>query len=288
MKVVTATESRAGAPQSVSAPAEGRDGPPLLPLAGRQVGRGCGNGRPGRLAPLQGGPPWTAAPRAGRVGPPGAPCWFAAWSPNGKWMYLNSPRGRDLSNPAAAFFRAWGAQPHPNQSPPGQWNTKASRWRPHGRSLVTAAGAQAELGLAGGVAKESDRVHRKATPNTPRSSLMGMRGRFRSKATPSTRSSLPDGKRLLYLTGKSASGPKELWMAELDTGRNEPVLPGFLMNEDQIPRVPYDISPDGQRVVVEVADAEGRNRLWLAPLTEIAAPANPERGRRRPAVPFQR
>jgi hypothetical protein len=81
-----------------------------------------------------------------------------------------------------------------------------------------------------------------------------------------------DGKRLLYLTGKSASGPKELWMAELDTGRNEPVLPGFLMNEIQSPRVPYDISPDGQRVVVEVADAEGRNRLWLAPLDRSSPP----------------
>ena len=55
-------------------------------------------------------------------------------------------------------------------------------------------------------------------------------------------------------------------MAELDTGRNEPVLPGFRMNENASPRVPYDISPDGQRVVVEVSDAEGRNRLWLAPL----------------------
>ena len=82
----------------------------------------------------------------------------------------------------------------------------------------------------------------------------------------------PDGNRLLYLSGKTASGPKELWMAELDTGRNEPVLPGFRLNENESRRVPYDISPDGQRVVVEVSDAQGRNRLWLAPLDRRPTP----------------
>ena len=44
------------------------------------------------------------------------------------------------------------------------------------------------------------------------------------------------------------------------------------MNENASPRVPYDISPDGQRVVVEVSDAEGRNRLWLAPLDRRPPP----------------
>ena len=44
------------------------------------------------------------------------------------------------------------------------------------------------------------------------------------------------------------------------------------MNETQSLRVPYDISPDGLQVVVEVADAEGRNRLWVAPLDRRSPP----------------
>ena len=35
----------------------------------------------------------------------------------------------------------------------------------------------------------------------------------------------PDGKRLLYQVRKGAAS--ELWVAELDSGRSEPLLPGF-------------------------------------------------------------
>src|SRR5207249_6161387 len=77
---------------------------------------------------------------------------------------------------------------------------------------------------------------------------------------------------ILYLAGKSASDPKELWMAELDTGRKERLLPGFLVKEAESSRAPYDISTDGLHVVVGVPDAEGRNRLWLAPLDRRSPP----------------
>ena len=142
---------------------------------------------------------------------------------------------------------------------------------PDGRSLVTAVGLKQSsvwLVTSQGERRSSQERHAehaafKLDGNARQISLEGY-----AKHPKFT----PDGNRLLYLSGKTASGPKELWMAELDTGRNEPVLPGFRMNENESRRVPYDISPDGQRVVVEVSDAQGRNRLWLAPLDRRPTP----------------
>jgi eukaryotic-like serine/threonine-protein kinase len=80
-----------------------------------------------------------------------------------------------------------------------------------------------------------------------------------------------DGKRLLYLVRKGASS--ELWVAELDSGRSEPLLPGFavaLVGAGS--RVSYDISPDSRQVVVVSSDSGGKLRLWLAPLDRRSTP----------------
>src|SRR4029450_12883968 len=77
----------------------------------------------------------------------------------------------------------------------------------------------------------------------------------------------PDGKRLLYQVRKGAAS--ELWVAELDSGRNEPLLPGIggALAGGAPRHLPgYDISPDGRQVVVASPDNAGKLRLWLAPL----------------------
>ena len=81
----------------------------------------------------------------------------------------------------------------------------------------------------------------------------------------------PDGKRLLYQVRKGAAS--ELWVAELDSGRSEPLLPGFAV----VVTGPgsygsYDISPDGRQVVVASPDKGGKSRLWLAPLDRRSPP----------------
>jgi hypothetical protein len=52
-------------------------------------------------------------------------------------------------------------------------------------------------------------------------------------------------------------------VANLKTGRSEPLAPGF-------PVLNYDISPDGLQVVMEAPDNAGQARLWLAPLDHSA------------------
>src|SRR5207253_3191654 len=75
----------------------------------------------------------------------------------------------------------------------------------------------------------------------------------------------PDGKRLCYQIVKelprfgTLRDPGQIWIADLDSGHSKPLAPGFEPLE-------YDISPDGREVVMESEDAEGKPRLWLAPL----------------------
>ena len=81
----------------------------------------------------------------------------------------------------------------------------------------------------------------------------------------------PDGKRLLYQVRKGASS--ELWVAELDSGRSEPLLPGIAVGlAGNPPSSGYDISPDGHQVVVASPDSGGKFRLWLAPLDRRSPP----------------
>jgi hypothetical protein len=81
----------------------------------------------------------------------------------------------------------------------------------------------------------------------------------------------PDGKKLCYLVLKSVfrpgtnRDPGEVWVADLETGRSAPLVPG-------LQAFSFDISPDGRQIVMEVLDKEGKPRLWLAPLDRSASP----------------
>jgi hypothetical protein len=77
-----------------------------------------------------------------------------------------------------------------------------------------------------------------------------------------------DGRSLHYLQRARAdrrfvSG--ELWVANVETGRSERLLPDFLMEH-------YDVARDGRRVVFVGIDAEGRSEVWLATLDATETP----------------
>jgi hypothetical protein len=65
-----------------------------------------------------------------------------------------------------------------------------------------------------------------------------------------------------------------LWVAELDSGRSEPLLPGFVLPGFALigNLRAYDISADGREVVVASPDQAGKTRLWLAPLDRRSPP----------------
>ena len=81
-----------------------------------------------------------------------------------------------------------------------------------------------------------------------------------------------DGRKLCYRILKGVPSafqftkePGEVWVAEVDSGRSEPLAPGFQALD-------YDISSDGNQVVMEAEDAQGKPRLWLASFERQSPP----------------
>jgi hypothetical protein len=59
--------------------------------------------------------------------------------------------------------------------------------------------------------------------------------------------------------------PGELRVADLETGRSEPVVRGFEVHD-------YDISADSKQLVMWIVDTERKSRLWLAQLDRSSPP----------------
>src|SRR5262245_2873437 len=192
-----------------------------------------------RLAPLDG------SSAGQQVGPPTGQCTFAAWSPDGKWMYFSSDSG--------GAFHTWRQRfpdGQPEQITSGPTEEEGLAMAPDGRSFITAVG----------LTQSSVWLHDGGTDRQV--SLEGYA--FAPKFT-------RDGKRLLYQARRGAV--RELGMAELDSGRSEPLLKGFagaVMGPGSYSS--YDISPDGRQVVVASRDNGGKSRLWLAPLDRRSPP----------------
>jgi serine/threonine protein kinase len=192
---------------------------------------------PCRVVPLAGG-------AAGRqVGLVNAPCTNAAWSADGKWMYL-SLHGEDGFH----LWRQRFPEGQPEQLTSGPTEEEGIAPAPDGRSLITSVGLRQRVVS----------IHRN---NADRQvSLEGY------AYMPSLS---PDGQKIYYRILKGGTSPflgaSELWVADIATGNNQPLLTGFAVTG-------YDISPDGRRVVFSALDPTGKSRLWVAPTDRTGAP----------------
>lgn len=194
---------------------------------------------PCRLVPLDARSPGR------QVGPPDGACTFAAWSPNGKWMYFSSSSG--------GAFHIW-RQRFPNGKPEqitsGPTEEEGIAMSPDGRYFITAVGQSQRPVM----------LHQASGERQISLEGYGFQLKFTS-----------DGRTLCYrlLKGSQpASDASELWVADVDSGRNEPLLPGFSIRGLYV----YDISPDGTEVVVSVRDRQDKDRLWLVALDRHSPP----------------
>jgi serine/threonine protein kinase/Tol biopolymer transport system component len=193
---------------------------------------------PCRLVPADGSSPGH------KVGPLGGGCTFAAWSPDGKWMYFTS-------NAVSAnhIWRQRFPDGKPEQITAGPTEEEGIAMAPDGRSFVTAVslqGASLWLHDASGDRQISIEGNAAAPVFTA------------------------DGSKLLYRVVREQPNEfayyrdlGEVMVADLKSGRSEPLALSF-------PVLNFDISPDGRQVVMEAPDAAGRSRLWLAPLDRSA------------------
>jgi eukaryotic-like serine/threonine-protein kinase len=187
---------------------------------------------PCRLVPLDGSSPGR------HVGPLGGGCTVAAWSRDGKWMYFTA-------NPGGVnhIWRQRFPDGQPEQITSGPTEEEGIAMAPDGRSFVTAVTLQ----------NTSLWIHDARGERQISLEGNGTKPKF-----------TPDGRKLCFLIVKEAPNelawyrnPGELRIADLESGRSEPLVSG-------LPVLDYDISTDGQQVVVWTTDPEGKSRLWLA------------------------
>jgi serine/threonine protein kinase/Tol biopolymer transport system component len=179
---------------------------------------------PCRVVPFDGG-----TSRA--VGPAGARCTEAAWSPDGRWMYFAADAGDG--------FHVW-RQQFPDGVPEaitsGPTQEEGLAIAPDGRSLITSVG----------LTQRSVWIHDAAGER--QISVEGYAFMPLMSA---------DGRKVLFRrTQGAATGqtPAELWVVELDSGRSLRLFPQQLVTS-------FDVSRD-DRVVAAVTESDGRSRLW--------------------------
>jgi serine/threonine protein kinase len=184
---------------------------------------------PCQVVPLEGR-------QAGRiVGPRQAKCTYAAWSPDGQWMYLSADVGEGFH-----IWRQRFPDGMPQQITFGATEDEGVAMWPDGRSLVSSVGTTIS----------SIWVHDAGSERQITSAGYGQLPSFSA-----------DGKKLYYLLRRSAvrqwaSG--ELWAVDLPTGGQRRILDDISMGR-------YEVSSDGTRVVFVRTDP-GKEGVWIARL----------------------
>jgi DNA-binding winged helix-turn-helix (wHTH) protein/Tol biopolymer transport system component len=195
---------------------------------------------PCRLVSMDGSAPGR------HVGPLGGGCTVAAWSQDGHWMYFTA-------NPGGVnhIWRQHFPDGRPEQVTSGPTEEEGIAMAPDGRSLITAVALK----------NTSLWVHDATGERQISLEGNGTKPKF-----------TPDGKKLCYLIAKEARNqlawyrnPGELRIADLVSGGSAPVVRGF-------PVLDYDVSPDGQQIVMSTTDREGKSRLWVARLDRSVSP----------------
>jgi Tol biopolymer transport system component len=193
-----------------------------------------------RLVPLDGSSAGVA------VGPLGQ-CTAAAWSPDGRWMYFTGSGALGDHVWRQRFRKA-----EPEQVTFGHTEEQGIAVAPDGRSLITSIGDQ----------QSSIWIHDERGDHPLTSVGNAFMPRFSA-----------DGKHLYYVLRRvSAESANELWVADVDSGRSERVLPGFSI-------MSYDISSDSKEALFATAGSGSASEIWLVALDGRSAPRRISHGR---------
>jgi hypothetical protein len=188
-----------------------------------ESGRDYGNFSPCRLAPFDGSSPGRL------VGPAPGNCISAAWSPDGKWMYFSAR--------ASGKFHLWRQRTDGSEleqityGPTGEEGLAIAA---DGRSAITSVGVdRTTVWVHDG--RGERQISGEGTATTPKFAA--------------------DGSGVFYLS------QADLWLADLESGRVERVLPGVSVTD-------YAVSQDGNAVAYVTADGS----LWYASIGRRTAP----------------
>lgn len=190
---------------------------------------GSGDWAPCRLVGLEGQSPSKS------VGPAGA-CTFAAWSPDGGWIYFAA-----AVEGQSHIWRQRFPEGEPEQITFGPTEEHGIAMEPDGRALITSVGAHESA-----IWMHDERGER---PLSSEGEVVG-------GLSPPVFS--PDARIVYYLLRQREGSSAELWRTVVDSGKSEAVFPGISMTA-------FDLSRDGKQVVYTTAASDGSTQLWLTP-----------------------
>jgi eukaryotic-like serine/threonine-protein kinase len=174
------------------------------------------------------------------VGPPNGACLSGAWSPDGKWIYLSAKTDD---------FHIW-RQRFPDgdleQLTFGPTSQEGLAMAPDGKSLITSVGSQ-DLTVW---LHDKDGDHQ-----------------ISSEGNTSEPAFSSDGRSLYFLKANGQIRGDELWIEELDSGKEEKVLPDY-------PILSYSVSHDGKEVAFAMKDQSGHPNLWIASTNRRSSPVH--------------
>jgi eukaryotic-like serine/threonine-protein kinase len=175
------------------------------------------------------------------VGPANGKCTYAAWSPDGQWMYFSAEVGDGFH-----IWRQKFPDGRPEQITFGASDEEGIAVWPDGRSFASSVGTTVSAIW----------IHDEHNDHQITSEGYGQLPSFSS-----------DGNTFYYLlriSGVRQWAAGELWAYDLRTGNRERKLPGITLSY-------YDVSHDNTRVVFARTDA-GREGIWVGDLKGARPP----------------
>jgi DNA-binding winged helix-turn-helix (wHTH) protein/Tol biopolymer transport system component len=186
------------------------------------------------------------------IGPADGVCTAAAWSPDGKWMYLNSNSGG-----AFHLWRQRFPKGRPEQVTSGPTEEEGIAISPDGESIVTAVGMRRSS-----VWLHDSHGERMVTSEA-------------TAALADPRNGSPfsvDGGKLYYVVRPSPGrevmpdrAVGQLWELDLQSGATQPIIPSLLITD-------FSLSPDGQQIAFTALDENSTLSIWVAPLDRSSSP----------------
>ena len=173
------------------------------------------------------------------VGPPAGSCISGAWSPDGKWVYLNAAQGGKFH-----IWRQRFPDGEPEQVTFGPTSQEGIEMAADGKSLITSVGSEDSTVWL----HDKDGDHQ-----------------ISSEGNATEPSFSSDGNRLYYLMANGQTPGYELWAKDLASEKVERILPGYVMGS-------YSVSRDGKEVAFAMNDQSGHSSLWVAPINRRSSP----------------